>query len=276
MSEAQDDPFIEQPGDREPDPKAAPAPEPEPDPEPDPEPEPEEEEAPAVAEAEGEEDDEPEPEQKPKWRNRALVKERERREKLEADLRAERERIAALEALVAKPDDEEGRSKVDREQLRKEALEEVRREEHLKSLNTRLDKLFDDGKKAFPKSWESRVKEAGEALRDEMVQRPDFFEAIADLDNATAVYHELTGDLDKMESLLQLPPHRMGIELAKISAKLSAPKPARQVSRAPAPITPLDKPTKEDLPLDDPNLSQEEFNRRMDMEEEKRAKARRY
>ena len=56
---------------------------------------------------------------------------------------------------------------------------------------------------------------------------------------------------------------------------IEAPKP-KPVSRAPAPITPLDKPTKEALPLDDPNLSQDEFNRRMDAEEEKAFKARRY
>jgi len=280
MSEAPDvdDPFAEQPGDREPDPSAA-APEPEPEVEPEPEDGAEggdEEPEPVTSEASddgaGDEEEEPAP-RKTDWRDKQIIKARQKAKEAEDARKAAEERAAALEELLAKPEGE--REAGDKPLSREEALRVVREEQRLETLNKRLDGLFDEGQKAFPKSWDSRIREAGEALRDELQQRPDFFEAVADLDNATAVYHELAGDIDRFESVLALPPAKMGMELARISAKLTAPPKPKPVSKAPAPIKPLDKPTIEDLPLDDPNISQEEFNRRMDAMEEKRFAAQR-
>jgi hypothetical protein len=267
------DEFVERPGDREA------------EPEPEPEVEPESEGADAE---EGEADPEPEPEadmnaaetepetppqQKTDWRERRFMKEKTRREEAEKRAVEAENRAKALEELFSKPDGER-EALMTPEAARAVALEQVRREQYVQKLNTDADALFEAGKSAFPKTWEARINDAANALRDEIVARPDFIEAVLALENAPQVYHDLAGDLDRMENVLSLPPHKMGIELAKISAKLSATKPA-PVSRAPAPIRPLEKPSKSDLPLDDPNISQEEFNRRMDAAERRKYEGRR-
>ncbi len=227
---------------------------------------------------EGEEDDEDEPKpRKTDWRDRQIIKAR----KAEKDARDEAARLAKenadLKALSETTDpDERVKALVDkaREDGRTEALTQARSEGYAEKINKAADAMFDVGQKAFPKSWETRVSQAADIFSDELRARPDFLEAVTDLDNSAAVYHELAGDPDEMERVLQLAPHKMGIELAKLSTKLATKAPVR-VSKAPAPIVPLNKNAVEPLALDDPNISQEEFNRRMDAEEEKAAKARR-
>lgn len=228
----------------------------------------------------GGEDDEsdPEPEPEPRktdWRDKQIAKARQTA-KTEKEAREDAEaRLAAAEALLAASPAERAGVQADqiREVAKREALDQVRQEEYIKRLNNGLQKLDADGSAAFPKTWGGRVDQAREALQEELLARPDFLEEMVDLFNGAAVYHELTGDIDKLEELLAMPPAKMGRELERLSLKLAAPAPKPRASRAPAPIKPLDKHTMEDLPLDDPNISQAEFNRRMDAEEEKRAKA---
>lgn len=281
-----DDAFIEQPGDREP--------------EPDDQSQPQDGDGDASGDEEGgesgddsegdagqeqqpdegaeggtDEPEQPSP-QRTDWRERRFMKEKTRREEAERRAAEAEKRVAALEELFSKPEGErgEGEPLMTPAQAREAALAQVRQEQYVQKLNSDAEALFEAGKTAFPKTWEGRVKEAAEALRDEIVARPDFLEAVVALENAPQVYHELAGDLDRMESLLAMPPHKMGIELAKISVQLARPKSA-QVSKAPAPIKPLEKPVKGDLSLDDPNISQEEFNRRFDEMERRRYEGRR-
>lgn len=287
---AADDPYAEQPGDREP--EAGEVVEPQPEPEPAEEAEPVEEPTPEEGEtepepeaaAEGEEADEPaegeEPKPKADWRARQVQKERQKRQELEQKLKESEARAKALEEFYAKPEAErgEGEGLMSVSEAREAALAQVRKEQYYQTLNAEADKLFEAGKTAFPKTWEGRVREAGEALREEILARPDFIESLTALENAPQVYHELAGDLDHMERVLALPAHKMGIELAKLSASLQAPKP-KPISRVPAPIVPLEKPTKAERPLEDlandPNASMEEFDRRMTAAEKARFEARR-
>jgi hypothetical protein len=279
--------FREQPGDREPEPEAEAALElePEAEAEAEAEEEPEAEAEPAAA-AEGEED--PEPEEpaeegstpKKNWKDRQIIKLRtkEREDAAERErLRKENEELRAAAAAG-----EEGGTVLtaaEREKIRAEAADDIRRENYVKKLNQSADAMFDAGMKAFPKTWEARVKDVGEVFADEIRARPEFLEAVTDLENGAAVYHELAGDPDEMERVLELPPHKMGMELAKLSAKLSAAPKPKPISRAPPPITPLAKPGVQDRSLDDlandPSpAAQAEFNRRMDVEERKKAEAR--
>ena len=151
-------------------------------------------------------------------------------------------------------------------------MAEVRNQERFTKINQGADAMFEAGAKAFPKTWGKRVADAADVFSDEIRAKPEFLEAVTELDNAAAVYHELAGDPDKMEEVLNLPPHKMGMELARLSAKLSTPAP-KAISRAPAPIRPLDRPAQEPKNLDDPNLSMDEFDRMMRAEEDKAYKA---
>ena len=274
--------FREQPGDREPegepaaeaDPADLPAPEPEPEPEPEGEPEP-------IA-AEADPEGEPEPE-KPKkdWRDRQIIKARQAE-------KANAERAAALakenEELKARLTEGSPEGTVltaaERERIRQEAIQEVQIKERFQKINDGSEAMFEAGLKGFPKTWEERVKNAAEIFSDEMRAKPEFLETLTDLDNSAAVYHELAGDPDKMEAVLNMPPHKMGAELARMSAKLSSAPAPKPISRAPAPIRPLDGPSVQERSLDDlandPSpAAMKELDRRMEAEERKRWEARR-
>lgn len=265
--------FREQEGDREPDGEAA-APEPEPEEEAEEEPEPEAEEE---AEAEEEPAAEAAPPPKKDWRERQIAKLREKEKAKDAELEELRKRAEAAEALLAASPEERAAAggDRDRDEIRKEVAEQVRQEQYYKRLNDGLERMDEAGKVAFKGSWDDRIAEAREALRDEIIARPEFLEAVTDLPNAAAVYHELAGDLDRMEAVLKMPAHKMGMELARISDKLAAPAP-KPVSKAPKPIKPLQtEGVERDLEslINDPNASMSEINKRMAAEERKRAKA---
>lgn len=281
------DPFIEQPGDREPEPEAeAAAPEPEaeePEAEATAEEEPEAAEEPAAEAAEageGEAGEEEPPARKTTWKDKQIAKRNKELAETRELLKASEARAKALEALTEAPDDEQAaaRQNMTKEDLRKEVEKEVRQEAYYQKINTAADAMFDAGAKAFPKSWNSRVSEAADALRDEIAGRPDFLEVVTSLDNGAAVYHDLAGDLDRMEAVLAMPAHKMALELAKVSTKLSAIK-TTPISRVPAPIKPLDKPSieeksLEDLANDPTPAGMAAFEKKMRAEEERMAKAR--
>lgn len=230
--------------------------------------------------AEGEEDEEEPPKPNKDWKDRQIIKAR-NEAKAERELReAAESRAKALEELYGDVDPETGKPKasiVTPEQARADALKVVRQEQYFEKLNTNLGEMDTAGSKAFPKTWETRIAAAREIFSEEMASKPHFIEAVTDLPNSAAVYHELAGNPDEFERVLNLPPVKMGMELAKLSTKLTAPKPVVQVSRAPAPIKPLDKPgveerSLEDLANDDSPESMAEFDRRMRAEEDKRFK----
>lgn len=283
--------FREQPGDREPDPdtndvaaegEEEPAGDPEAEPEPEGEPEPE----PAAAEvAEGEEGEaEPEGEEEPakpakNWKDRQIIKLRQKEKKDAEDRAALAAENAELKAKLTEGAEGTLLTDAERAKIRAEAVKDVETRGYFKRINEASDAMFIAGQAAFPKTWEKRVADAKEVFSDEIRAKPEFLEAITELDNSAAVYHELAGDPDEMERVLELPSHKMGMELAKLSAKLAAKPAPKPVSRAPAPIKPLDKPTMqersiEDLANDPSPGAMKEFDRRMALEERKRAEAR--
>lgn len=273
--------FREQPGDREPEPDAEGEPPPEGD-------EGEEGgegegEAPPEGEGEGEAPPEGEAEGEPEvpkakdWRDRQIAKLRDREKAREAELEEARKELEAARALLAAAPEEREAASLEktREEIRKEEAAKVREEAYVKRVNDGLVAMDEVGKKAFGESWDAQISQAAEVFGQEMAKRLDFLEALTDLPNNAAVYHQLTADPDKLEALLAMPPHKMGMELARLSDAAAKPKP-KPVSRAPAPIRPIAdrgvERTLEEL-LNDPKASQEEINRRLDAEERKRAKA---
>lgn len=211
------------------------------------------------------------------WKDRQIEKLRGREATAAQELKEAKDRAAAAEALLAAAPEERAGvlEEQTRERIRKEESEKVRQEAYYKGINAGLEKMDAAGKVAFKDTWDDRIAQARDAFREDLVARPDFLEAVTDLPNSAAVYHELAGDPDKFEAMLALPPHKMGMELARLSDKLAKPAP-RQVSRAPAPIVPLNRGggerSLEDL-ANDPNTDMAEFDRRMSAEEKKREAA---
>lgn len=227
--------------------------------------------------AEGEEGDEdPAPTPNKDWKDRQIIKARDDAKKAREEAASEKARADALEALYGEPN-EDGTPKnpvITPEQARADALKVVRQEQYFEKLNTSLGEMDAAGGKAFPKTWETRIAAAREIFSDEMAAKPHFIEAVTDLPNSAAVYHDLAGNPDEFERVLNLPPVKMGMELAKLSTKLAQAKPI-QVSRAPAPIKPLDGPKIEERSLEaladaTDEESMEAFDRRMRAEEKKR------
>lgn len=269
--------FREQPGDREPEAEVEVAAEPEPEPEaeeveeePEPEPEPEVEEVEA-----SEPEPDPEPAKKD-WRDRQIAKLRDR-EKADKDALADAVRRAeAAEALLAAtPEEREsGLTAAERDKIRKEEAGKLEKAAWNKRVGGALDAMYEAGAKAFGKTWETRVAETAEVFSDQLRAREDFLEALSDLPNSHTVYNDLMGDPDKLEGVLGMPAHKMGMELARLSDKLAKPV-ARTVSKVPPPIRPIDRggqePDIEALASDPSPAAQEAFFRRMDAEERKRA-----
>ncbi len=211
--------------------------------------------------------------------------EREAREALERTTAADRERLAAYEALYGKdgaappaggtptptPTPPAGGRTYTEAELRTEAG----RIAQANVLNQRLEDMFEQGSKAYDKTWEPRIKAAGQAFGDDLARRPDLFQAIADLPNGVDVYHELTGDLDHFADVLQMPPLRLGMELAKLSDKLAAKPKGPRVSGAPAPIDPvLGAGGTGEVPLDKTDMN--DFAKRRMAQREARMKERGY
>jgi hypothetical protein len=228
----------------------------------------------AQAEAEtGEGDPEPERPARKDWRQQRFDKLTAERKAAEERAAAAEERAKALEALYGNQDAPEG---AERPKLYTEAEVQARAKEvaRITDLNTRADRLFDDGSTKFGKDWTARIAQVNEAFGSDLAQRADIFDAITKLPNAADVYYALGGDLDHLAHVLDLSPVELGMELKGLSDKLAKPK-AAPISRVPPPIRPLERNNIEDMPLDqlanDPSpKAMREFDRRMAKEEEKR------
>lgn len=124
----------------------------------------------------------------------------------------------------------------------------------VRSFNERCDALFDSGT-AKHEDWTDTVK----TLNQAGVMSPLFVEAAMETGAAEDVLHHLGQDPEEAQRIGKLPPVRMGVELAKLAAKLAAPKPGPKVSGAPDPIKPLGGAAKPEADIYDPNLSDEEY-----------------
>lgn len=199
-------------------------------------------------------DDSSKPAKEP-WYTKRIGKLTKENSEREAKLRAAEEKIAAMEAAGGENapklyTEAEVEARIERRASEKSEAAQI---------NTKLDDMFDKGV-ATHKDFEKRVQAYGQAFGPDLAKRVDFFTAVSDLDNGADVLHALGGDLDRMADILDMPPARMGIALAQMSAKMAAPKP-KPLSKAPVPIKPLEANTKRAASIDDPNISQEEYTR---------------
>jgi hypothetical protein len=89
---------------------------------------------------------------------------------------------------------------------------------------------------------------------------PAFMQAVTDLDSGADVLQHLGTHPEIAARVMAMPPVRMAMELARLEARVTTPAPAKPLSRAPAPIAPLEggvSPSEPDIY--DPEISNERF-----------------
>jgi hypothetical protein len=114
--------------------------------------------------------------------------------------------------------------------------------------NDRANEIYKAGKGSF-KDFDgdlAQFKEAGLPLSREFVEAADH------VGDAHKLIHHLAQNIDEAERIMSLPPHKIGVALAKI--KIEEPKAPVKVSKAPEPIKPINGKAKaelrdEDMPI---------------------------
>lgn len=77
-------------------------------------------------------------------------------------------------------------------------------------------------------------RDAFETLQSSVRYGQEVLEVLADSEHGPALVHYLGEHLDEADRLQRLPPHKAAVEIARIEARISAPK-TKPVSKAPAP-----------------------------------------
>ena len=177
-----------------------------------------------------------------------------------ADLARQTESLARekadLEARYANGEQQQDKPPITQAEI--ERLVEIRAEERSKiqGFNQACDKTFDAGKSEFPD-----FTAAVDNLRAMGATTPENIQIVLDAtgENSHKVLHQLGKNPEEAERIFSLPPIRMAVELAKLSATA----PGRQkppISSAPAPINPISGTAV--VNTDDSKLSDEEWWRR--------------
>jgi len=91
-------------------------------------------------------------------------------------------------------------------------------------------------------------------------ERPEFMQAVTELSNGADVLQHLGAHPEIAAPLMGLPPLRMAMELARLERQVTAPPAPKPLSRAPAPIAPIEGGVSQAEPdIYDPNISTERF-----------------
>lgn len=174
------------------------------------------------------------------WELKRINEETNKRREVERQLA---EANAELAKLRGTPESDTPREegKPDLEAIRREERERIRREEQQRaeaeSFNQACNRTFEKGVETIPDFVGARDTLVN-ALGDEIQRRPEFLQAITELDNGHQVFYELGKNPEEAERILGLSPIKMAMELAKMSDKVAKPAP-KPISKAPAPVTPV-------------------------------------
>ncbi len=125
------------------------------------------------------------------------------------------------------------------------------------SFNAQCNVVYEKGVAAHP-DFQQKLHMLN-TLSGGLMQRP-LIEAAIEAGNAESLLYELGSKPEVAQEILTLPPAKMAVRLAKMSAELSKTPPAKPVSGAPEPIVPkVGGQTAVEQGLDDPNLSTAEW-----------------
>lgn len=221
-----------------------------------------------ATEAEADEGQQPEQKQegqKPEkldWRERRRIEETNKRKAAEAELERQAQRTRELEnelkrlrggEAAEKPQTTEPKTLEQlKEQARAEARMELEREQQSKQFQEATGRVLKAGQQAY-QDFDQKRMELVQNFGEELQRRPDFFEAIIDMDNGHDVFYALASDPEQAEHVLSLPPVKMALRLAQLSAATAKPsEPERKpISKAPPPIKPVNGAAQVSNRLDD-------------------------
>lgn len=118
----------------------------------------------------------------------------------------------------------------------------------LHAYNAKANEVYKAGCETYP-DFDQRLAN----FRDLGGISREVVEAADEAGDAHKIIHWLSRNLDEAERIMKMSPHRMGAALAKINAKVNAPKPQ---TKAPAPIKPIQgqaksEPSMDDMPIDE-------------------------
>jgi len=222
-----------------------------------PAPEPQPEEQPAEKPAEVESEDKESEEEEETTDKRIARMAHEARE-AKRQMRQMRQELEQLKGQRPPPTEDE-----DLDRRVNERAEQLARQ---KNFNDMCDKIYKAGAKEFGKeAWDGEIKELAEITGS--VVPPVLVEAAYEAGDAHKILHYLSEHTDEYEALLNTPIHRMGAKVTMIANKLAA-KPAKQVSKAPPPIQPLQGQSSAELDWD--NMPMEQYMRERNRQEMKR------
>lgn len=211
-------------------------------------------------EAEPETPEEPEkPEEQPKpekkktpWELRRINEETNKRREVEKRLAEAEAELKRLRAPKSEATEEP--AQFDVETIRSQERDRIRLEEagrlETERFNAACNQVYEKGLAAFGADFDNATATLSQALGDEMQRRPEFLQAITELDNGHQVYYDLSRNPEEAERLLRMPPVKMALEIAKMSANVTKPAP-KPISKAPAPVTPVGGTAKPSVRLED-------------------------
>lgn len=169
--------------------------------------------------------------------------------KAEKEARELRQRIEQLEGKAPPPSQEEDIQR----QVQQKAAELAR----IQAYNDRANAIYQQGCQEFTDFGQQLTN-----LREMGVISQEFVEAADETGDAAKVLYYLSKNLDKAEQIASLSNHRMGVEMGKLAAKLSAPPPPKPQSKAPPPIKPVGGNPKREM--GDMEMSIDEYMRKED------------
>lgn len=193
-------------------------------------------------------DEEPETKETKQQRKRRLRREREQR--LEAELAQERKRLEALQKRIdALTDIDPNASENYDEAIAQNTVNKTLRAQgqaELEDAKAKAQEIESEAQTARLEAWNEKVSELAHikdfkdrVLNDpEVPFTPEIVATVVELDRGPEVAYHLATHQEELRRLHRLSPVRLGVELGRIEASLSLPKPKLK-STAPAPLKTL-------------------------------------
>lgn len=199
--------------------------------------------------------------EKAPWYNGRIAELSADKRELKAEIQRERIEKELIKAQLEAVKADKGLPVTDENLIPKaEAMKMVKEE----AARIATQKAFDDRCNAIVSTGERQYRDFNESLSNlGMIgavgenANPSFLQALTELPQAHAVLHHLGNNLNDAKDILNLPPLKMAIELAKIETALAKPK---AISEAPVPVKPINGKARGETDILDPELSMKDYH----------------
>lgn len=221
------------------------------------------EEATAGSGEQQQQEEAPKPQQKKplSWEMKRIHEETNKRREAEQRARDLEAELARARGGTQQPDPPADGAPPSIDEIRRQEREAIRREESVNAeiarRNAACNSVFEKGVTEIPDFDDARISLVS-AFGHEINTKPEFLDAITELDNGHQVFAELGRNPAEAERILGLSPVKMALEIARMGDRLAkpatpAPKP---ISKVPPPVSPVGGQPKTTVALDDPDADQ--------------------